>query len=45
MTSEAPLSFVLFVSRPTAADLGARGERAATSRFPVLTTMSVKDSD
>lgn len=45
MTSEAVLSFVVFDSRPTWADLGAIGERAATSPFAVVTTMSVKDSD
>lgn len=45
ITSEATLSFVAFVSRPTSADLGVIGERAAASLFPVVTTMSVKDSD
>lgn len=45
MTSEAVLSFVVFDSRPASADLGAIGERAATSPFAAVTTMSVKDWD
>lgn len=45
ITSEAALSFVVFVSRPTSADLEAISERASTSPFPVGTTMSAKDSD